>query len=68
MLEFSKDVYKTMICRCFNKKIEMKLGINGLLLPNYKKIVKVQKNRKEMNIWIFNFLPLFGPPHHAVTL
>ncbi len=48
MLEFSKDVYKTMICRCVNKKIEIKLGINGLLLPNYKKLVKVQK-KKERN-------------------
>jgi hypothetical protein len=68
MLEFSKDVYKTMICRCFNKKIEIKLGINGLLPPNYKMLVKVQKNRKEMNIWIFKFLALFSPPYHAITL
>jgi hypothetical protein len=43
----SKDVYKTMICRCFNKKNEIKLGINGLLLPNYKKLVKVQKIGKK---------------------
>jgi hypothetical protein len=51
--------------KSFNgKKI---LGINALLLPNYKKHFKVQKT-KETNFQIRKFLPLLGPPYHAFTL
>jgi hypothetical protein len=52
------------------KKINGKisLGINALLLPNYKKHFRAQKNTKEMDFQIHRFPPFFGPPYHALTL
>jgi hypothetical protein len=44
------------------------LGINALLLPNYKKHFKAKKNMKEMEFQIHNFMPLFGPPYPTMHL
>lgn len=45
------------------------LGINALLLPNYKKHFKAKKKRKRK--WTFKILNsyfFFYPPYHALTL
>jgi hypothetical protein len=46
--------------------------INALLLPNYKDHLKAKKKYKgngpQMNFRICEFLPLFGPPYHALIL
>jgi hypothetical protein len=56
------ELYKNKI---FNGKNS--LGINALLLPNYKKHFGAQKNTKKMDFQILKLLPLFGPPYHALT-
>jgi hypothetical protein len=43
------------------------LGINSLLLPNYKKHFKAKKNTKEMDFQIHKFMLFFCPPYHALT-
>jgi hypothetical protein len=53
-----------------NKKFNGKksLGINALLLPNYKKHFKAKKKKKEIDFQIRKFMSLLGPPYHALTL
>jgi len=41
------------------------LGINALLLPNYKKHLEAKKKTKEMKFQIHKFFLFFGPPYHA---
>jgi hypothetical protein len=57
------ELYKN---KYFNGK--KALGINALLLPNYKKHFKAKKNMKEMEFQIHNFMPLFGPPYPTMHL
>jgi len=35
--------------------------------PTTKNISKLKKNTKEMDFQFCKFLPLFGPPYHALT-